>query len=185
MDMVRNEIDTKWKWLPVFGALLVVLGMLALTNLQTATAVPLRLIAMCMLAGAVAQFVMWFIFCGFGLLIVSTIFYTVSGSILVAVGNSAFSATTPALAFAIMLILSGGLRVWSSVTLRPVCGESWIIASGSVSVLSGAVLLAGSFTGAVWLPGLLLSIDLMWQGAMAIGFTSALLEVATHLLTAR
>src|SRR6516225_8193055 len=94
MDMVRNETDAKWKWLPVFGALLVVLGMCALTSLRPATAVPVHMIAMCMLAGAVAQFVMWFMFYRFGLLIVSTIFYAVSGSVLFAVGNSAaFSAT--------------------------------------------------------------------------------------------
>ena len=122
---------------------------------------------------------MWFIFYGLSLLIWSAIFHAVSGSVLFAGCNPAFSATTPALAFAIMLILSGGLRIWSGVTLRTVRSLSWIIASGSVSVLCCAVLLAGSFAGAMWLPGLMLSIDLMWQGAMAIGFASALLEDAT------
>ena len=179
MDMPRNGIDAKWKWLPVLGSLLVVLGMFALANLRAATAVPVHIIAMCMLVGSVAQFVMWFIFYGLSLLIWSAIFHAVSGSVLFAGGNRAFSATTPALAFAIMLILSGGLRIWSGVTLRTVRSLSWIIASGSVSVLCGAVLLAGSFAGAMWLPGLMLSIDLMWQGAMAIGFASALLEDAT------
>ena len=45
MDMPRNGIDAKWKWLPALGSLLVVLGMFALANLRAATAVPVHIIA--------------------------------------------------------------------------------------------------------------------------------------------
>jgi uncharacterized membrane protein HdeD (DUF308 family) len=174
MLIIRSGIDANWKWLAFFGSALVALGLLSLTSPPAETTAYFYAVGVCMLVGAVLQFSMWFLLYGFGLLFVSAILYTVAG--LFAVANPELAAKALTLALAVMLILSGAARFRSNLTLQSVRGRcrGWIVASGVASIFTEALLIAGWPVDEVGLPGFVLSIDLIWQGAMAIGFAFAL-----------
>ena len=65
---------------------------------------------------------------------------------------------------------SAALGTGGALQLKPAKGWSWVLFSGIVGVIL-AIMLIGQFpTTAVWLPGLLLGIDLLMSG-LTILFT--------------
>ena len=65
-------------------------------------------------------------------------------------------------------LASGAVRVWFGVKHPEMRGRGWLIASGALSIVL-AVLLWIAFPGAaLWLPGVLLAIDLILYGVLMI-----------------
>jgi uncharacterized membrane protein HdeD (DUF308 family) len=64
------------------------------------------------------------------------------------------------------------MRIWSSFQLRPHSGWGWIAASGFVTLLAGIVFVLGWPINTLWLLGMMLAIDLIFQGVstIALGF---------------
>lgn len=167
----RHAMGSQWKWLVLLGVLLVALGAIAFMYLPQATEVSVYLVGICMLIGAAAQLALAVAIGRAGnhmSLVLSGILYGVAGAL--AIANPAMAAQALTLWLAFMLIFSGATRFWWSIVLRGVDGRGWMTASGIVSVIAGVVFIAGWPANAVWLPGMVLSIDLVWQGATAIGF---------------
>jgi uncharacterized membrane protein HdeD (DUF308 family) len=69
------------------------------------------------------------------------------------------------------------MRIWWSMVLRSLPGWGWSTASGIVSVVAGIVLIAGWPADTVWLLGMVLAVDLTFQGATAIGLGIALKDL--------
>jgi len=72
------------------------------------------------------------------------------------------------------LIASGILRIVASFRLRPETGWGWLLASGVITLLAGIVVVIGWPVNTLWLLGLVLAIDLIFQGVAAIAFGLAL-----------
>ncbi|TFY96301.1 HdeD family acid-resistance protein [Ramlibacter humi] len=175
----RRAMGSQWKWLVLFGVLLVALGVIAFMYLPQATEVSVYIVGICMLIGAAAQLALAIAIGRAGShvsLLLSALLYGVAGAL--AVANPAMAAQALTLWLAFMLIFSGATRFWWSFLLRTLKGWGWITASAIVSVVAGIVLIAGWPANAIWLPGMVLSIDLMWQGATAIGFGVTLRQFA-------
>lgn len=60
---------------------------------------------------------------------------------------------------------------------RSLPGGGWISASGIVGVIAGIALIAGCPADTVWLLGMVLAVDLTFQGATAIGLGFALKQI--------
>jgi uncharacterized membrane protein HdeD (DUF308 family) len=73
-----------------------------------------------------------------------------------------------------LLIASGAFRLWVWVQNRCQPGGGWVALSGVVSVVAGLLIADGWPENSVWILGLLLSIDLIFQGVMHILLALAL-----------
>jgi uncharacterized membrane protein HdeD (DUF308 family) len=171
LTTIEGELRSKWGWFVALGVVLLVLGILALGNLLLATLASVFFVGIMMILGAVAQVIHAFRMKGWG----GFFYWLLAGLLYGAAGVIAF--TDPALAavaltllLAIVLIASGVLRIWTGVRLRPASGWGWVVASGVVSVLAGIVFALDWPVNSLWLLGLVLAIDLTFQGVSAIVF---------------
>lgn len=182
--LTRNEIDTEsfrrelgstWGWLVALGVALLALGVFAFLNLVTATRAAVYIMGVLMIIAAVFKIVgvlrvrTW---SGFAWYLFSALLYGAAG--VIAVSNPTLGAQALTLALAFALMLSGGTRIWWAAILSPMPGAGWITASGIVSVVAGVVFLIGWPANTVYLLGLVLAIDLMFQGASLIGWGATL-----------
>lgn len=165
-----NEVRAKWGWFVALGALLVVLGALALSNLVLATIVTVYYVGASMIVAGVLQFIHSFAvktWSGFAVWLLSGAFYAAAG--VMTFINPLLASFVLTLMLAILTIASGLLRLWLGYQARAEHGWGWVIASGVVTIIAGLIFLFGWPTNSLWLLGLILSIDLIFQGCALIG----------------
>ncbi|MEO9337357.1 HdeD family acid-resistance protein [Mesorhizobium sp. SB112] len=177
-EALNNAIDdarSKWGWFIALGVLLLIFGGVAFANLIVATVASVYFVGSLMLIGGVLQ-----IFHAFGVKSWSSFFWWFLGGILYAVaGVLAFS--NPLLASAVLtfllavsLIANGILRVWTGLKVKPSSGWGWLVAAGVITALAGLVIAMGWPVNSLWILGLFLAIDLIFQGWAFIAFGLAL-----------
>lgn len=172
---VDAEVRSKWGWFVALGVALLVLAFFAFGNLLLATLVSVFFVGAMMLVGAVAQLIHAFRVKGWGeffLWLLSALLFGLAG--VFALANPGLAATTLTLLLAFALIASGAVRLFSGTRLRSRYGWGWILASGVVSILVGVVFLLGWPVNSLWLLGVVLAVDLAFQGVSMIGFGLAL-----------
>ena len=65
-------------------------------------------------------------------------------------------------------LASGAARIWYGVKHEGMHGRGWLIAAGALSIALALLLWLGFPTSALWLPGVLLAVDLILYGALMI-----------------
>ncbi|WP_208354125.1 HdeD family acid-resistance protein [Pseudaestuariivita rosea] len=96
------------------------------------------------------------------------IVWAVAGiALLVAPLAGAISLTILLAAF---LAVSGGLRLYWAMTHRGETGTTWLLIGGVLSVLLAIILFLGLPFNAIWVPGLILGIDLVFNGVAMLAF---------------
>lgn len=171
---LRHDARSKWGWFVALGIVFVVLGSLAFGNLLVATAASVFYIGALMIVGAAANIIhafqvkSWTSFSGW---LLSGLLYGAAG--ITAFSNPLLAASVLTLILAYALIISGLLRIWSSTQMRAHAGWGWVTASGFVTLLAGVVFVMGWPINTLWLLGMLLAIDLTFQGfiTLALGLT--------------
>ncbi|RUW62503.1 DUF308 domain-containing protein, partial [Mesorhizobium sp. M4B.F.Ca.ET.049.02.1.2] len=78
------------------------------------------------------------------------------------------------LLLAASLVASGVLRAWVGFRHRPEKGWGWLVAAGVISALAGLVIAMGWPVNSLWVLGLFLAIDLVFQGWSFIAIGLAL-----------
>ena len=172
-DALERETGFGWAWFAAFGLTLCGLGAFAFLELPAAaTTVSLNVVGMLMLIGAFAQLGTRLLvpdWMEVGLLIPGAISYGAAGAL--AMANPDLAAKLLTFMLACALIFSGMMRMWLSVVMPPsLPGWGWIAASGVMSIAAGLLFIAGWPADTVWLLGVVLAVDLAFQGAMAIAF---------------
>jgi len=174
-DVLERETGFGWGWFMALGAALIVLGALALLNLPPAGAGSVYAIGVFMLIGAFAQLGTTLLvprWRGNGLLALSAVLYGTAG--ILAIVNPTLAAAALSLLLALGLLCSGITRILLTAVMPPLPGRGWLGASGSVSAVTGLILIHLSLGNMVWLLGVALAVDLTFQGAMAVAFALAL-----------
>ena len=174
-DALERETGFGWGWFVVLGATLIVLGALAFLSLAAAGIVSVYAVGIVMLIGAFAQLGTTLLvprWNGIGLLVLSAVLYGAAG--IFAIVNPTLAAPALSLLLALALFVSGIIRILLTSVMPPLPGRGWIAASGLVSVVSGLMFIHLSLADTVWLPGIVLAVDLTFQGAMALAFGLAL-----------
>jgi uncharacterized membrane protein HdeD (DUF308 family) len=169
------ELRPRWGWFVALGVVLLVLGVLAFGNLLIATVASVVFVGALMVIGAIAQIIHAFRvkrWGGFFFWLLSGLLYGAAG--ILTFYNPALAAAALTLVLAAALIASGILRIWSSFRLRPQTGWGWLLASGVITLVAGVVVALGWPVNTLWLLGLVLAIDLTFQGVAAIAFGLAL-----------
>lgn len=168
---VQLQMRTKWPWFVAIGFVLIALAALAFGNLILATTVTMFYLGAMMVVGGAASILHSFQirgWSGFDAWFLSGLLYAVSG--LFVLSNPLLAAATLTLLFAIALIVSGVMRLWSGFQLRFHAGRMWMIASGLITLLTGLVFILGWPVNSLFLLGMLLALDLAFQGVSAIMF---------------
>ena len=65
-------------------------------------------------------------------------------------------------------LASGVVRIWYGIKHALMRGRGWLIASGALSVVLALLLWIGFPGAALWLPGVLLGVDLILYGTLMI-----------------
>ncbi|HEV7255834.1 MAG TPA: HdeD family acid-resistance protein [Mesorhizobium sp.] len=169
-----SEMRAKWGWFLALGLLLVVLGTIALYNTFIATVASVFTIGFLLLIGGVAQIAHAFgvkSWSGFFWWLLAGIIYALGG--LYAIFDPIPAALILTLLLASVLIVGGVLRIIVALRERPRRFWGWVLAAGSVSLLAGLVIAIGWPISGLWVLGLFLAIDLIFQGwalvAVALG----------------
>ena len=71
---------------------------------------------------------------------------------------------------AISLIASGLVRMWIGFTSKNLEGWGWVVAGGLITALAGLIIFSGWPVNSLWILGIFLAIDLIFQGITYIAF---------------
>ncbi|MGN6142154.1 MAG: HdeD family acid-resistance protein [Mesorhizobium sp.] len=170
-----GETRDKWGWFIALGVLLLIFGGIAFGNLFIATVASVYMIGWLMLfAGAIeivhsfgvktwGRFFYWFL---------SGLLYAVAGFF--AFYNPLLASAAFTFLLAVALIAAGLLRAWVGYQHWSEKGSGWIVTAGVVTALAGLVIAMHWPVNSLWVLGLFLAIDLVFQGWTFIAFGLAL-----------
>lgn len=160
-------------WFLALGLLVTVLGVFAASNLLVATFASVFMLGVFMIAAGFFQVAHGMALRGWR----AFAFWTLSGLLYLLAGAAVFydplfAVRLATLWVAVMLWLSGILRLWIGVRDRDLAGAGWIAVSGLVSVAAAVLIGLGWPNNTVWVLGLLLACDLFFQGLtlLLVGF---------------
>lgn len=177
MDVAEKKaLDRGWGWGVAMGILMIILGALAIVY-PVLTSVGVTLVLGVVLVGAgIVQLVYAFGVRGWRgffwhILIAAT--YGVIGVMLLTYPLGGLITLTFLLA--LYFLISGVLKIVVSLTSRNVSGWGWVLTSGILSLILGALIWMSWPVGSLWFIGLLVGIDLVFAG-----FSLAAMSVSVH-----
>lgn len=160
-----HDLSAHWGWFVGLAVVMIALGLLAAVHLLAATVASVVFLGALMLIGGVAQLAQaWRVkgWQSFLLWTLSGLAYAVAGAI--AIYNPVVGAAVLTLVFGAFLLASGALRLWIWSQNRAQQGWQWLSFSGFITLLAGVLIAAGWPGNSLWVLGLLLAFDLLFQG---------------------
>ncbi|MDH6229885.1 uncharacterized membrane protein HdeD (DUF308 family) [Mesorhizobium soli] len=169
------ETRTKWGWFIALGILLLIFGGIAFGNLFIATIASVYVIGILMLVGGIVEiihsfgvktwgsFFWWFL---------SGLLYAIAGFL--AFWNPLLASIALTFLLAVALIAAGILRLWVAFSDRSAPGWGWVVAAGIISILVGLIIAFRWPVSSLWVLGVFLAVDLVFQGWAYIAFGIAL-----------
>lgn len=174
---LKNGRDLKQKsgWFILVGALLMILGCLALSYQFIATVFSIYFIGTLLLIAGIAQSVHSFKIKGLG----QTALWAIMGILYIITGLMSFvqpiavsSALTLVLSF--LLIMSGITQLFAAMHNRNFPRWGWVFTSGLITFILGLIIILGWPGNSLWILGMFLGIDLIFQGWAYVTVGSAL-----------
>jgi uncharacterized membrane protein HdeD (DUF308 family) len=169
------EMRAKWGWFVGLGVLLLIVGGVAFGNLMIATVASVYLVGFLMLLAGAFEIAHAFgvkSWSGFFWWLISGLLYAVAG--IVAFSNPLLASAILTLLLAASLIAVGGLRGWIGYKHWSERGSGWMVAAGVVTTLLGLMIAIGWPVNSLWVLGMFLAIDLVFQGWACIALGLAL-----------
>ncbi|KAA0911044.1 HdeD family acid-resistance protein [Pusillimonas sp. ANT_WB101] len=168
-----SALSAQWGWFVALGLVMLILGIVASSYVLSATLVSVLFVGILMLIGGISQLLhAWRIknWSNFLFWTVAGVLYAGAG--LLAIINPMAGASLITLLLGATLIGTGALRLWIWYNNRGQQGWQWLAFSGFITLLAGVVIAIGWPGNSAWLLGLLLALDLMFQGwtLMFLGF---------------
>lgn len=160
-----QALQASWRWFITVGLLLLVLGLIASVHVLAATVFSVVFVGVLIVVAGISQLVQaWRIksWPGFLLWSLAGLLYTAAG--VIAIINPITGAAALTLLLGATLIASGAMRLWLWFNNRGQQGWGWIATSGVITLLAGILIAAGWPDNSLWLLGLLLALDLLFQG---------------------
>lgn len=166
---LAGEARSNWGWFVALGVTLLLLGLLALINVLVVTTASVIYVGLMMIVGAIAQIYVAFQVRAWG----DFFFWLLSGLLYGAAGtlvfyNPTLAAEVLTLLLAVSMIVAGALRLTAGIRSHSLAGWGWVVASGIVTLLVGSIIAIGWPAKTLWVLGVFLAIDLMFQGASAL-----------------
>jgi uncharacterized membrane protein HdeD (DUF308 family) len=169
-----EQVRKSWSWFLVFGILLMILGLVCVGKAQTATTFSILALGWVLMISGVVWLINSFYafgYHGFFLYLLNAIIRGVTGYLLIRHPDAGAQGVTMLLA---ALFIVGGLfrGVTASVIQFP--RWAWTAFSGLVSVALGIYLLTTWPTASTYFIGVVIGVDLIFDGAALVGFAVAI-----------
>jgi uncharacterized membrane protein HdeD (DUF308 family) len=165
-----EALRAKWGWIVALGIIYLLVGVLALYSVVTATVASVFVVGIMMLIAGVAEVVNAFQVKSWGkffLWVILGVLYIVAG--FVTFENPLLVAALLTLVLGAALVASGIMRIILAFNMKE--GTQWIavVFSGIVTFLLGVIILAHWPVSSLYILGLFLGIDLVFAGVGWIG----------------
>lgn len=160
-----SEIRAKWGWFVALGVLMIVAGAIALGNLALGTVVSVLYIGALMAVSGIAQIVHAFQVKGwgaFGFWLLDGLLYLAAG--IIAFVNPLLAASVLTLMLGAALVVGGIFRLVAAFKMRPADNWGWLALSAVLTILLGLIVVLGWPVSGIWVLGMLLGIDLVFNG---------------------
>ena len=160
-----QEAGKKSFWFIALGLIVFLLGGFAAANLFVATVISVLFVGGMMIAGGILEiihsfgvktwgsFVLWFL---------TGVLYTIAG--ILTFYNPLLATAILTLFIAISLIAAGLVRIWAGISQRNSSGWGWMVAAGIMTLLVGLLIMLRWPVNSLWVIGIFLAVDLMFQG---------------------
>lgn len=170
-EIPPSAMRSKWGWFVALGIVLLILGGIAFGNLFAATVVSVYYVGVLMLFGGIIHLVHAFQVRRWE----HVLFWSLSGLLYAVAGvctfaNPLLASAALTLFLAIALVIAGTFRVWVGRKLKPMRGWGWIVIGGVVTALAGFAVVLGWPVNSLWVLGLFLAVDLIFQGWTLLAF---------------
>ncbi|MBK1630125.1 hypothetical protein CKO31_05090 [Thiohalocapsa halophila] len=162
---IFGELERNWGWLLLFGLVSIVLGTLGLGMTFLLTEFSVVFFGVLLVAGGVFQLLDAIKCRGWKSIawhVLIALLYVVTGLLMLLQTELAALSLTLIIAYA--LIAVGILRTIMAFQVRPSKGWWWPLLSGVVSVLLGALILLEWPQSGLWVIGLFIAIELIFNG---------------------
>ncbi|MCG6896987.1 MAG: HdeD family acid-resistance protein [Thiocapsa sp.] len=160
-----GELSRNWGWLLAFGVLSIILGTIGLGMTFGLTLASVLFFGVLLVVGGTFQLVEAFKCRGWkGILwhALIALLYVAAG-LLIAV-NPVLASATLTLALAGVLIAVGLTRVILAIQHRAQTGWVWLLLAGLISIALGAMIIAKWPASGLWVIGLFVAIELIFNG---------------------
>jgi uncharacterized membrane protein HdeD (DUF308 family) len=169
-----EQVRKSWGWFLVCGILLMILGVVCVTKAQTATTFSILALGWVLVISAVVWLINSFYaigWHGFFLYLLNAIIRGVTGYLLIRHPDAGAQGVTMLLA---ALFIVGGLfrGIGAGVIRFPRWG--WTVFSGLVSFALGVYLLATWPAASTYFVGIVIGVDLIFDGLALVGFAGAI-----------
>ncbi len=168
-----GAMSGKWGWFIVLGILMLMLGGIAFGNLLFATVASVYYVGITILIAGIIEIIHAFSVQTWK----SFFFWMLSGLLYAAAGvltflNPLLASTIFTFFIAVALVGSGLFRMFVAFQSRSIKGWGWVFCGGLITALAGLVIAAGWPVNSLWVLGIFLAVDLVFQGwaMIALGF---------------
>lgn len=169
------ELRHRWGWFVALGIALILLGTMALLNTLVATVASVYTVGLLMLIAAAIQIAQ-----AFSVKTWSSFFWWILGGVIYALAgfaaliNPLMASAFLTLFLAAALVASGVARIFVGFQSRPSHNWGWMVLSGLVTLLAGVIIALGWPINSLWVLGMFLAIDLIFQGWATVALGLAL-----------
>ncbi len=174
-----KELSGRWGWFAALGVIMIVAGFIALMSVVMATVVSVLFVGVMMLASGVVEMIHGFQmkrWSRFFMWILIGALYIVAG--LLIIWNPLLAAGVLTLLVGVALVFAGISRIFLAMQMRSGAPWGWVLFSGIVTVLLGAVIILHWPVSSLYVLGIFLGIDLMIAGASWLGAALAFRRAA-------
>lgn len=165
IDQAFQRIADKWGWLLALGILFLILGIIGLGMEFWLTLVGVYFFGVLLLIGAGAQLAHAFTSKGWRSILphgLIAVVYALAGFLIFSDPVAASAALT--LVLALFIFAAGVLRIIMALQLRPASGWGWVLVLGIASVILGAMIGVQWPASGLWFIGMIIAIELIFQG---------------------
>jgi len=159
-----EEVRKHSTWFLVLGIALVIIGMIAIGSAVAVTIVSVMFLGWLLIIAGLFEVIHGFRhrpWSGFFINLLGGVLYAVAGIVMVA--NPALAAVTLTLVIAIILIVAGLFRLFIAFS-TPLHHRGWLILNGAISILLGAMIWSSWPLSGLWVIGLFIGIDMIFDG---------------------
>jgi len=159
-----DEVRKHSTWFLVIGIALVILGMVAIGYAVAMTIVSVLFLGWLLIIGGVFEVIHGFSrrqWSGFFVNLLGGVLYAVAGVVMIA--NPALAAVSLTLLIAIILIVAGLFRLVVAFS-TPLHHRGWLILNGVISILLGVMIWRSWPVSVLWLIGMFIGIDMIFDG---------------------
>jgi uncharacterized membrane protein HdeD (DUF308 family) len=159
-----DEVRKHSTWFLVIGIALVILGMVAIGYAVAMTIVSVLFLGWLLIIGGIFEVIHGFSrrqWSGFFINLLAGVLYAVAGVVMIA--NPALAAVSLTLLIAIILIVAGLFRLVVAFS-TPLHHRGWLILNGVISILLGVMIWRSWPVSGLWVIGLFIGIDMIFDG---------------------